>query len=264
MHSFANSLRFSAALLGTNVRATLALRGAFLLLAVFMLLNNLAFFSMWLIFFERFDNVRGWMLGDVAVVFGVCACGFGLGHILFGGAPDISRMVVGGELDIMLIQPKSVLLQTVGSRSSASAWGDLVTGVAFVALAGKLDGSGAPAFLLATVASALGFIAVRVIYHSAAFWLGRVETLASMLSEFTLTFSLYPRPIFAGGVRVLLFTAIPAGLVGWFPVDAVREPGLGTLALACGGAAGLVALAVLVFNAGLRRYESGSRFGTQG
>jgi ABC-2 type transport system permease protein len=112
--------------------------------------------------------------------------------------------------------------------------------------------------------SACGFIAVTVIFNCLAFWFGRVESLTTMLADFTLTFSLYPRPLFEGGIRILLFSAIPAAFVGWYPVEAVRHPGIAPTLITTAGGLGLVTAAVFVFNLGLRRYESGNRFGVSG
>jgi hypothetical protein len=44
----------------------------------------------------------------------------------------------------------------------------------------------------------------------------------------------------------------------------VRHPSLPQAVLLCAGAAAYLALAVLVFHRGLRRYASGSRFSTFG
>ena len=42
-----NSLAFTRALVATNLKAALALRGAFVMQVVFMALNNLTFFVFW-------------------------------------------------------------------------------------------------------------------------------------------------------------------------------------------------------------------------
>ena len=91
-------LAFAVALLSTSLRATLALRGAFWFAAVGMLLNNLLYFSFWWIFFDRFDEIRGWRLGDMAALFGVVAMGFGCASVLMGGVRELGRYIVDGEL----------------------------------------------------------------------------------------------------------------------------------------------------------------------
>jgi len=84
------------------------------------------------------------------------------------------------------------------------------------------------------------------------------------LWDFLITFSLYPEPIFGGALRFFLFTALPAGFVGYLPARIVRAPAPGDIALLATGACAYSALALYVFDRGLKRYSSGSRFTTFG
>ena len=47
-----DTLRFTRALIATNLKASFALRGSFWIQAAFMVMNNLIFFSVWWIFFS--------------------------------------------------------------------------------------------------------------------------------------------------------------------------------------------------------------------
>jgi ABC-2 type transport system permease protein len=256
--------RFARALVTQNLRASFALRGAFLLQAAFMVGNNLAFFTTWWLLFGRFKEIGGWRLIDMVTLFGVVASGFGLSVTLGGGARRIARMVADGELDPLLVQPKPVLLHAVGSASFASGWGDFATGIGMLYLAGKLAPAFLPFVILAVVASAVTFTAVGVVYQSLAFWLGDTEQLSRQLWEFTLNFALYPRPLFSGEVSFLLYTLLPAGFVGFLPVEVVREPSARVCLAAVAGAVMWWGLASAVFALGVRRYESGNRFGARG
>jgi ABC-2 type transport system permease protein len=84
------------------------------------------------------------------------------------------------------------------------------------------------------------------------------------LWDLVVTFSLYPEPLFGGILRLALFTVLPAGFVGYLPVRVVHAPTLPEIVLMAGGSAAYLALAVLVFERGLRRYTSESRFTTFG
>ena len=88
--------------------------------------------------------------------------------------------------------------------------------------------------------------------------------MARQLWELLITFSLYPEPLFGGVLRLALFTVLPAGFVGYLPARVVHAPSAPQVCLLVGGAAAYLALAVLVFDRGLRRYASGSRFSTLG
>ena len=81
------------------------------------------------------------------------------------------------------------------------------------------------------------------------------------LWEFLITFSLYPRPLFSGALKFVLFTILPAGFIGFLPVELLRDFTWLGLGAAVGGAVIYSVLAALVFAAGLRRYESGNRIG---
>jgi len=259
-----NSLVFARSLLATNLKAALALRGAFVMQAAFMALNNLTFFVFWWALMARVPVIRGWHLGDVQLLFGLVAAAFGLTIALAGGVRQLGRIIEDGDLDTLLTQPRSVLVYALGLRSHPSGIGDVISGAFLIATSGYLSWRSVPVLFVAIAGSAVVFLATGVLFFSVAFWLGRVESIARQLWELLITFSLYPEPLFGGVLRLVLFTILPAGFVGYLPVAVVRTPSAPQVGLLIAGAAAYLALAVLVFNRGLRRYASGSRFSSFG
>ena len=257
------TFRFWRALLATNLKASFALRGAFWIAAGAMVLNNLLFFTMWWIFFARFEEVGGWRIGDMMALYGVVAAGFGCAVVFAGGVRELSRYISEGDLDGFLCQPKPPLLHALGSATFAAGWGDLASGLLLVTLSGLLRLETVPLLLVAVLISSVVFTASGVLLHSMAFWVGRVESLARQLWEFLITFSLYPRPLFSGALKLMLFTVVPAGFIGFLPVELLRAFSWSGLAAALAGAVLYSVLAALVFAAGLRRYESGNRIGVR-
>ena len=257
------TLKYLGLLLLTNLRASLSLRGAFLLQAAFMALNNLVYFWVWVVFFKRFHDLGGFGMVDMELTYGIVACGFGLAVTLAGGLRELSRMIVEGALDSYLTQPKPALLQALCSRTLASGWGDLASGLLMIGLSHQVSLVHLPYLLLAIVLSAVVFVGAGVFFHSAAFWLGPVDSLARMLWDFLITFSIYPEPIFGGGIRILLFTLMPAAFSGFLPARLAHQPTPLNLALALGGAVGVTCVALVVFERGLRRYESGNQIGVR-
>ncbi|HEY2409229.1 MAG TPA: ABC-2 family transporter protein [Polyangiaceae bacterium] len=262
--SLFGTARFARALATTSIRSAMALRASFWMQVVFMVLNNFTFLVFWWALLAKVPSIRGWRLADVAVLYGVTAAGFGLAVTFFGGALQLGRTIDDGELDPLLVQPKPTLLYAAGSRSLASGLGDFASGIALLALSGQVSVWRAPLALLAIVTSGLVFIASTTIFQSLTFWLGRSEAFARQLWDATLNFSLYPEPLFGGGLRLLLFTIIPAGFVGYVPANLVRHPSAAGASLAVTAALAYVALAHWVFRRGLKRYASGSRFGVFG
>ena len=93
------TLRFLVALVGTNLKASLALRGTFLLRAFFMMVNNLVFFVMWWVFFLEVEEIRGWRVADMAAITAVSAGAFGLAVVFGGGVRNLARIIAEGDLD---------------------------------------------------------------------------------------------------------------------------------------------------------------------
>jgi ABC-2 type transport system permease protein len=253
--------RWYGAVQATNARAVLALRGAFWAQVVGMALNNLVFFATWLLFFHRFEEIRGWRLPDMAALYGLVATAFGLGAVFAGGATRLAAHVLEGRLDVALVQPKPPLLHLVGARMRASGAGDVASGLFLLAASGLVTLETLPVVVVGVLAAAVVLVSTAVVAHSAVFFLGPIEALARQFVEFLVTFSVYPDAIATGLLRGILFTALPAAFVSWLPVGVLREFSWGGLALVVGGAVAYAGVAAAVFRAGLRRYESGGGFG---
>jgi ABC-2 type transport system permease protein len=228
--------------------------------ALFMVLNNMVFFVFWWVLFRRVPEVRGWRLADVELLFGTTATSFGLVVAVTGGVRHLGRAIEEGELDTLLAQPKPTLLYALGMRSSASGFGDVVSGIGFLVVSGHATLANAPFVGLAIVAAAVTLLASGVVFFSLPFWISRTETLSRQLWELLITFCLYPEPLFGGVLRLMLFTVLPAGFVSYLPVEVVRHPSVATIAALMAGSATYLIIAVRIFGQGLRRYASGSRF----
>ena len=256
--------RFIRALIGTNLRAATALRGSFLIEVAFMALNNFTFFVFWWVLMRRVPSLRGWSLGDIQLLIGMVAVAFGLTVTFAGGVRSLGRVIDEGELDTLLTQPKPVLVHALGMRLQPAGFGDVLSGVIFISWSGAVAWQSLPVLIIAIVASALVFLACGVIFFSLAFWLGRIESVARQLWELLITFSMYPEPLFGGMVRLALFTVLPAGFVAYVPAHVIHSPSAANVSVLVFAATGYMAFAMWVFDNGLRRYASGSRFSTFG
>jgi ABC-2 type transport system permease protein len=262
--SRSHDLAFARALLATNMKSAVALRGAFVMQALFMALNNFTFFVFWWALMGRVTTLRGWSLGDIQVLFGVVAAAVGLTVSLAGGVRHLGRFIDDGNLDTLLTQPKPVLVHAVGLRSQPAGFGDFLSGIVFIAWSRQVSWAQIPLVIAVIAASAIVLAACSIVFFSLVFWLGKVESAATQLWDLLITFSLYPEPLFGGTLRLVLFTVLPAGFVGYLPARILHEPSLVNVGILLIGAVAYLCLAVLIFDRGLRRYASGSRFSTFG
>ncbi len=256
-------LKFLTALWRTNLQAAMEYRVAFLGQIGGMMLNNSIYFAAWVIFFQRFEEIRGWGLDEMFLVFGVSSAAFGLVVFLFGNARTLSDVIAQGQLDYYLALPRPVLIHTLASRSITSGLGDITYGVLSFLFSGQVNIQSSLRFITGVSISAAILLSFMVLLHSLSFWSGYVSAFVDLMVNAMLSFALYPITLFDGTAKFLLFTILPAALMGAVPAEFVRAFTWSHLLQMLVGALILLVLSVTIFYRGLRRYESGSAFQIQ-
>jgi ABC-2 type transport system permease protein len=99
-------LKFLLAVWKANLQSVMEYRVSFIAQVIGMMLNDFIYFAIWIIFFERFKEVRGWGIGDMYITYGVLASAFGLVALLFGNAFTLSEIINQGRLDYYLSLPR--------------------------------------------------------------------------------------------------------------------------------------------------------------
>ncbi len=248
----------------SNFQIALEYRVSFWAQVLAMLLNDAMWIAFWAIFFTQFTVVRGYGFQEVATVWSIAAVSFGLTTGLFGNCWRFGSQVASGALDFYLVLPKPVLFHLIISHMEWSSWGDVLFGlIAFVTIVRPSPETFALFLLLAILATAIT-IAYGILANSLVFWLGTSESLASQCLNALLIYSTYPGSLFTGAVKVLLFSVVPAGFVAYIPADLLREWNWSLAGSMVAAAAASMAMATVVFYAGLRRYESGNLLAMRG
>lgn len=256
-------MTFFVHLLRTSMKASISKRGAFLIESALMIANNLIFFSIWWIFFRQFNDVAGWNFNDMIILMAVGTGGYGLMQICFGGVRNLSKIILSGDLDPFMTQPKNLLLHIAGSKSLSKGWGHLMTSVTLIVLGGITTPHTILLILIGILSGCLVFTSINVIAHSLPFWMGSVEGLSKKYCDSLFLFALYPTNIYSGILQVVMFTLIPAGVISYLPVELIRHFSWSRLLLLMGSSLCFLAISFIVFYSGLKKYESGNRFGTR-
>lgn len=257
-----SELAFVSHLIRLNLASNMEYRASFLSQIVGMLINNGIYFVFWLLFFDRFEEIRGYQIDEIFMLFAVLTLAFGLAFTFAGNASQLSYMIAQGRLDYYLALPRPVLPHLLFSRMGQATIGDLVFGVVAYLFTGRFDLVSVGLFVLVTLLVAVLFVSFAVITGSLSFFIGNATMLSDRLLQTLITFGLYPFDLFSGTVRFLLLTLVPAAFVGAVPVKVIQLHDPATLALLVGVTGLFVLLAVGLFRLGLSRYESGSALNT--
>lgn len=257
-----NYLRFLAAVFSVNFKSAIEYKVNFFLQLFGMLLNNGAFILFWLSLLGHTGALGGYQFTDVMFLWSIGPAAFGLAHAFCGNISRLGTMIQQGELDVYLLQPKDPQLHALISRTDVSAWGDVLYAVLVISF---LPGDGLKwgLFVLFSLSGAVIFTATYTLVHSLSFFWGGSLGIFRAFQEFLLSFSLYPEKIFPQGLRWVFYTIIPSGFLVFLPLEVFKQGDFWLIPVILSGTLGYLALSVVVFRWGLRKYESGNLVGTR-
>lgn len=222
-----------------------------------MIINDLVWVIFWVLFFDRVGTLGGWDRDSILVLQAVLTTAGGLSLGLFANGRRIGAMAVGGDLDAVLALPVAPLPFVLLRRIEPVNLGDVAFGIGLFVIACDPTPARTLAFVLVVLASATLLTGFLVLTGALAFFIGRSES-GELGFHSMLLLGAYPVDLFAGAIRVMLFTVVPAAFIAAVPAGLVDDFDPGR-ALALGLAAAAFATAASVtFTLGLRRYTSGS------
>ena len=238
-----------------NIMKQMVNKVTFITNILFMIFNNATFIVQWIILFNIKEEIGGYGLKEIFLLWGLAASGYGIANIAFRRAFTISELIINGKLDTFLVQPKNVFLSVISSETSISAIGDLIYGYICLGLYGITLKS----FILFTIfsfTSAIILASFSSIVGSISFWIVKSEMLANSLFNIMINFATYPGTIFKGTIRLILYTIIPVGIANYLPLDIIVNFNIWNFLYVILFTIGITILAFIVFYRGLKRYSS--------
>lgn len=257
-----NQLKIMALSLKYNIMRDMTNRTTFLTNIVFMMLNNSTFIIQWLILFQFKDEIGGYTMEEVMVLWGLAASTFGFSNVIFYRAFQLTDLIINGKLDAYLVQPKNVLLSVITSGTSTSAIGDLLYGFVMAAIFTNSIGE-ILLFALFVVTGGIIMTAFVIILGSFSFWIAKGDMLVSNFYSVLVNVSTYPEGIFKGFIKGILFTVIPTGFVVYLPIRVVFSFNIYYLGGILLFTAGITGVAFLLFYKGLKNYSSSNLMGAR-
>jgi len=244
--------------IGSAIRLSMAKRADFVAQVGGMLVNNVFVMAMWFMFFAGFRRVGGWQLPDVALLMGLVMVIVGGANAFAGGYRDMAARIVRGELDALLTQPQPVLPRLLAAESAPHGFGDVAMGVLLLAVSADLAWRDLPMLLLVLACGFTVFLSCGVIFASLAFWIRGARSLARDLVDFVILFSMYPGSIWSGGLKLVIYTLLPAGFIVLMPVSLLRGGEAREMAMLVAATLAYAGLAAGMFRIGLARYRQGA------
>ena len=168
---------------------------------IFMILNNASFIIQWLVLFNIKDSVGGFTFKQVLLLWGIASGTYGISHLFFEEAFNLSKLIINGKLDSFMVQPKNVLISVITSRSKISALGDLIYGYIVLLFYG-ITLKNFIIFTFVIICGGIIITEISVIYNSLCFWFIKADILGDTVNNTMLNFATYPDTIFKNSVKI--------------------------------------------------------------
>lgn len=211
-------------LLGVQIRSQMQYRTSFLFDAMASGLIVLTEFGSVALVLQRFENIRGWELAEIAFLYGLVELSFGFMDMLFSGfdPPNFGRGVRQGTFDQLLLRPINITAQVLGSDLQLRRLGRITFGIGIFILALTLNDIvwTVPKllYLPIVIASLVAFFGGLFIAGSTiTFWtVDSIEVMNMLTYGGSFTIS-YPMTIYPDWLRRFFTYVVPAIFLNFFP-----------------------------------------------
>jgi ABC-2 type transport system permease protein len=215
------------------------------------------------VLFSKVPALEGWSFESVLFIYGFSLLPLGLFNLISINLYRFAeRYIAEGNLDRILLRPVNPLAQVLCESFNMSGLNELLLGTGvMIYAAGQLGLAFGPLDVLVLIvlvpSAAVVYASVFLMVTAVSFWHEDRMGLAPPIYN-VIRFARYPLTIYGKGVQIFLMFVLPFAWVAympatWFVGDAeqMRWALLTPLVAVLFGA-----LAVVVWRAGLRRYES--------
>lgn len=265
LHDFLLYLR----LIHVQIRSQLQYRLAFFLDVLSTSLVTILTFATLAFVFQRFGNIAGWKLGEVAFLYGMVETAFGVMDMLFSGfdPQNFGKQIRLGRMDQLLLRPVGITLQVFGSEFIIRRLGRIAQGLLVLAAALALvEIHWTPLkiiYLPVVFASLVGFFGgLFMIGATFTFWTYESIEVVNIFTYGGSEMMSYPMNIYQNWLRRFFTYFIPAIFLLYYPTlffldkpDPLNMPAFAPFLSPLVGA-GVLAGAFLFWNYGLRHYQS--------
>ena len=215
-------LRLYLRLIGAQIRSEMQYRASMIAETFGALLITGLDFASILILLQRFQQIGGWTLAEVAFLYGTSAISFSLAELNAGGYDYFDQMVVRGEFDRLLIRPLSLFFQMLTEAWPLRRFGRLTQGVIAFGFALSVLrptwGAAQWAFLGVMLAGGmLFFLSIFIIGSTACFWSPQTSELTNVFTYGGQFMTSYPMSIYERWMRDFFTFIIPMAFINYYP-----------------------------------------------
>jgi len=215
-------MRLYGRFVGARLRAQMQYRASFMMMMIVTGIGLSTELLAIVILLNRFGDLAGWSVGEVAMLYGLASVAFGLAEMVGAGFDSFPTMIRRGEFDQLLLRPASVFTQVLSADFQLRRLGRISQGVVALLLALSWTSvAWTPLkvlFLGVTLLSgAVMFMALFVFGATLCFWTVESIEVINSVTDGGNVLSSYPLPIYHEIMQRFFTFVIPLAFVSYIP-----------------------------------------------
>lgn len=192
-----------------------------------MFVSSLAVVSMlfsFILIFSKFDTVAGYTLSDVLVTFSVSTMVYALAEFLFRGFDHFDDLILKGNLDVLLLRPRSIVLQVLGQKIEFGKLGRVILSLVIlivVVLTGSVNWTFLKLLTLVLMIASGVVIFFGVFLLSSAFTVFTVSAneVVNIFTHGGQELTTYPLDIYAKPFKIFFTFIVPFATFNYLPLQ---------------------------------------------
>ncbi len=174
--------------------------------------------------FERFGSINGYSMFEVLFCFSVVGCGYAISICFARGFDKFSDMIREATFDRVLVRPRGIILQVLGSNFDLKRIGHFSQAIIVLIIAIKSINISWDILKIITIVNmiiggSLIFTAVHILQATMSFWTIEGLEIANILTDGMKEYASYPLNIFPKWVETIFTFIIPFGTVNYLPLQ---------------------------------------------
>lgn len=246
------------------LKSQMEYRTSFVLLSIGQFFVPFLVFMSIFMFFERFPNIGGWSLYEVALCYSVTHIAFSLSECFARGFDAFSSNIINGDFDRILVRPRSTVLQVLGSKFEFTRIGRLTQSIIVLVFSLSNINIEWNLFKILTlifmiISGIFVFTGIYMLGATLCFWTVEGLEVVNIFTDGGREMTQYPLSIYKEWIRKFFTFVIPFGTVNYLPLMFIVDRAQGNSFLyMITPLFGILFIipCILIWNIGVRHYKS--------
>lgn len=244
-----------------HFKSQLQYKASFILICISQSLTIFIEFFIIYSLFDKFKLLEEYNIYQMTLTFSIVWFGVSLSETIGRGFDCFEKLIKSGDFDLLLIRPRSLGIQIIGSEIPYEKLARVLTSIGMIIyslinLSSNIDIFDILVVVLTCICSFLLFLSVFIIGASLCFFTVEGLEIVNVFTNGTKQVGQYPMKIYNKAMFLIFTFLIPLTMINYYPISYIFDNGPWYYALMPLVIFIFLFIAILIFKFGLSRYKS--------